>query len=155
MPAGKKDLTEFPKAWQGTWTSHVNGAEAAGEDEIMVILADRIKGDPRSDDLVLGKNCTLRKLGRRLVLSLPQEEGGLAVIDFQDAVVGPVTYDLVSLLRDCYVRWPREQVRHWVLAHRDALQARGMLGDVDAQRFLHLAKLFSLFFPPAVEKNEH
>jgi hypothetical protein len=76
MPAGKKDLTEFPKAWQGTWTSHANGAEAAGEDEIMVILVDRIKGDPKSEDLVLGQNCTLRKLGRRLVLSLPQEEGG-------------------------------------------------------------------------------
>ena len=75
MPAGKKDLTEFPSAWQGTWTSHVNGAQAAGEDEIMVILVDRIKGDPRSDDLVLGQNCTLRKLGRRLVLSLPQDEG--------------------------------------------------------------------------------
>ena len=75
MPAGKKDLTEFPSAWQGTWTSHVNGAEAAEEDEIMVILVDRIKGDPRSDDLVLGQNCTLRKLGRRLVLSLPQDEG--------------------------------------------------------------------------------
>lgn len=76
MPAGKKDLTEFPSVWQGTWTSHVNGAEAAGEDEIMVILEDRIKGDPRSEDLVLGQNCTLRKLGRRLVLSLRQEEGG-------------------------------------------------------------------------------
>ena len=30
----------------------------------------------------------------------------LALIDFQDAVVGPVTYDAVSLLRDCYIRWP-------------------------------------------------
>lgn len=30
----------------------------------------------------------------------------LAVIDFQDAVIGPVTYDVVSLLRDCYVKWP-------------------------------------------------
>jgi hypothetical protein len=75
MPAGKKDLSEFPKAWQGTWTSHVNGIEAAGEDEIMVVLPDRIKGDPRSEDLVLGVNCTLRSLGRRLVLNLPQQEG--------------------------------------------------------------------------------
>lgn len=30
----------------------------------------------------------------------------LAVIDFQDAVIGPLTYDCVSLLKDCYVRWP-------------------------------------------------
>ncbi|MEN9465510.1 MAG: hypothetical protein RL217_1691 [Pseudomonadota bacterium] len=34
----------------------------------------------------------------------------LGVIDFQDAVKGPATYDLVSLLRDCYVRWPKERV---------------------------------------------
>jgi len=34
----------------------------------------------------------------------------LGVIDFQDAVVGPATYDVVSLLRDCYVKWPNENV---------------------------------------------
>jgi len=34
----------------------------------------------------------------------------LAVIDFQDAVVGPITYDIVSLLRDCYIKWPNEKV---------------------------------------------
>ena len=38
----------------------------------------------------------------------------LGVIDFQDAVQGPLTYDLVSLLRDCYIEWPRAQVREWV-----------------------------------------
>jgi aminoglycoside/choline kinase family phosphotransferase len=31
----------------------------------------------------------------------------VAVIDFQDAVSGPITYDIVSLLRDCYIRWPQ------------------------------------------------
>jgi len=36
------------------------------------------------------------------------------ILDFQDAVTGPVTYDLVSLLRDCYISWPREQVEDWV-----------------------------------------
>lgn len=36
------------------------------------------------------------------------------VIDFQDAVIGPITYDLVSLLRDCYIRWPQEQVKKWM-----------------------------------------
>ena len=34
----------------------------------------------------------------------------LGVIDFQDAVMGAASYDLVSLLRDCYVRWPDELV---------------------------------------------
>lgn len=38
------------------------------------------------------------------------KQGTLAVIDFQDAVLGPITYDIVSLLRDCYVRWPAQLV---------------------------------------------
>jgi len=37
------------------------------------------------------------------------------ILDFQDAVEGPLTYDLVSLLKDCYVRWPAGQVRQWAL----------------------------------------
>lgn len=45
-------------------------------------------------------------------LMVAEENPG--ILDFQDAVSGPVTYDLVSLLRDCYIRWPDEQVRAWV-----------------------------------------
>lgn len=36
------------------------------------------------------------------------------IIDFQDAVYGPVTYDLLSLLRDCYIQWPQDKVQEWV-----------------------------------------
>jgi N-acetylmuramate 1-kinase len=44
------------------------------------------------------------------------------ILDFQDAVLGPVTYDLVSLLRDCYIEWPRPRVEQWALdyLHRAA-----------------------------------
>ncbi|KTD31385.1 MULTISPECIES: aminoglycoside phosphotransferase family protein [Legionella] len=38
----------------------------------------------------------------------------LGIIDFQDAMYGPFTYDLVSLLKDCYIQWPREQVMSWL-----------------------------------------
>ncbi|QDE30243.1 aminoglycoside phosphotransferase family protein [Shewanella polaris] len=41
----------------------------------------------------------------------------LAVIDFQDAVLGPITYDAVSLLRDCYVRWPDNIVNQLMIYH--------------------------------------
>ncbi len=43
------------------------------------------------------------------------------VIDFQDAVKGPVTYDLVSLLRDCYISWPDPLIYQWVNAFKEAL----------------------------------
>ena len=36
------------------------------------------------------------------------------VIDYQDAVIGPVTYDLVSLFKDCYIEWPGNKVEHWL-----------------------------------------
>ncbi len=38
----------------------------------------------------------------------------LGIIDFQDAVLGPITYDLVSLLRDCYIDWPQEKIDSWM-----------------------------------------
>jgi aminoglycoside/choline kinase family phosphotransferase len=46
------------------------------------------------------------------------EDKTLGVIDFQDAVYGPITYDLVSLLRDCYVRWPADSMRSRALAYK-------------------------------------
>jgi len=63
-------------------------------------------------------------------------QGELAVIDFQDAVIGPVTYDLVSLLRDCYIRWPEDNVQAWALDYRERLLASGVLAPGDAQRFM-------------------
>ena len=48
------------------------------------------------------------------------------IIDFQDAVRGPVTYDLVSLLRDCYIEWPDERVNAWVEEHRLRLVEAGL-----------------------------
>ena len=38
----------------------------------------------------------------------------LGIIDFQDAMQGPMTYDLVSLLKDCYIQWPSEYVIRWL-----------------------------------------
>ena len=67
---------------------------------------------------------------------MPQPDGTLAVIDFQDAVTGPLTYDLASLLRDCYIQWPAQRVNAWALAHRDELQAKGLLQQVSDEQFL-------------------
>ncbi|HEY5604836.1 MAG TPA: phosphotransferase [Gammaproteobacteria bacterium] len=58
------------------------------------------------------------------------------VLDFQDAVIGPVTYDLVSLLKDCYIAWPREQVKSWALRHKVNLEKAGIIRAIDDQRFL-------------------
>ncbi len=44
------------------------------------------------------------------------------ILDFQDAVEGPLTYDLVSLLRDCYICWPEERVTEWMAAFYEDLE---------------------------------
>jgi aminoglycoside/choline kinase family phosphotransferase len=56
------------------------------------------------------------------------------VLDFQDAVCGPVTYDLVSLLRDCYVAWPLERVHAWIASYRAQAQRSGVgVGTSEAE----------------------
>lgn len=49
------------------------------------------------------------------------------IIDFQDAVVGPVTYDLVSLLRDCYIAWPAHRVDGWMAQYWGKLKSVGLV----------------------------
>jgi len=72
------------------------------------------------------------------------EQGELAVIDFQDAVYGPLTYDLVSLLRDCYIHWPAQQVVDWALVYRGRLLERGLPAGPDPDRFLRWFDLMGL-----------
>ena len=52
--------------------------------------------------------------------------GGPGILDFQDAICGPVTYDLVSLFKDCYIRWPRGTVLDWVEDYRRRGIAAGL-----------------------------
>ncbi|MFP3977124.1 aminoglycoside phosphotransferase family protein [Marinobacter sp. KMM 10035] len=57
------------------------------------------------------------------------------VIDFQDAVSGPVTYDAVSLLKDCYIQWPEERICEWLESFRkQALEAGLHRADQDTFR---------------------
>jgi aminoglycoside/choline kinase family phosphotransferase len=58
------------------------------------------------------------------------------ILDFQDAVHGPVTYDLASLLRDCYIAWPADQVDGWVEQHRQRLAEQGLPAIEDSEQFL-------------------
>lgn len=65
------------------------------------------------------------------------------VIDFQDAVIGPVTYDLVSLLRDCYICWPEPRVQAWRHSYHQRLLAANIV-DVDMKIFAHWFDLMGL-----------
>jgi aminoglycoside/choline kinase family phosphotransferase len=54
------------------------------------------------------------------------EANEIGVIDFQDAVLGPITYDPVSLLKDCYIRWPRAQQLAWLDGYLLQLKSVGI-----------------------------
>jgi aminoglycoside/choline kinase family phosphotransferase len=70
-----------------------------------------------------------------MVLPPSIEKGsGPGVIDFQDALRGPIGYDLVSLLKDCYISWSRERVERWVKGYRRVLGGLGAnVGDSEYQ----------------------
>jgi N-acetylmuramate 1-kinase len=69
---------------------------------------------------------------RNLLITKERNPG---VIDFQDALRGPVGYDLVSLLKDCYISWPRARVEGWVREYRLMMHERASrsAGENDAQ----------------------
>jgi N-acetylmuramate 1-kinase len=68
---------------------------------------------------------------RNLMLCEPNP----GIIDFQDAVYGPVTYDLVSLLRDAYIAWPEEQVIDWCIRYWEQARRAGLPVAVDFADF--------------------
>jgi N-acetylmuramate 1-kinase len=70
----------------------------------------------------------------RNLMVLPEGKNGPGVIDFQDARRGPIGYDLVSLLKDCYISWSRERVERWVKGYRRVLGNLGAnVGDSEYQ----------------------
>ncbi|RZI41795.1 aminoglycoside phosphotransferase [Herbaspirillum sp. HC18] len=62
------------------------------------------------------------------------ELGNPGILDFQDAVYGPITYDLVSLLRDAYIQWDEEMVLDWAVRYWERARRAGLpvSHDIDA-----------------------
>ena len=92
----------------------------------------------------------------------PQAQPG--IVDFQDALIGPITYDLVSLLRDCYVVWPVSQVEEWALSYAHRAISNGVLDKVPDTQFLrwfdwmglqrHI-KVLGIFARLSIRDNKH
>jgi hypothetical protein len=78
----------------------------------------------------------------RNLLVTPENNPG--ILDFQDAVWGPVTYDLASLLKDCYIAWPPARVREWVREYRENLLEAGFKLNAGAADFLRGFDLIGL-----------
>ena len=82
-------------------------------------------------------------------------EGGLGVLDFQDAVYGPITYDIASLMRDAFLTWPEDfvidiTVRYWQKARQAGLPVGNDFGEfyravewMGLQRHLKILGIFA------------
>jgi aminoglycoside/choline kinase family phosphotransferase len=86
-------------------------------------MLDRLFETLAQSALVQPATFVHRDYHSRNLLVTPDNNPG--ILDFQDAVWGPVTYDLVSLLKDCYVAWPAPRVSAWALQYREQLLAKG------------------------------
>ena len=130
-----EELGRFPQWYVGALLGHdLDADEQAMLDSVFALLIDTALEQPR---VLVHRDFHSRNL-------MPQADGQLAVIDFQDAVLGPISYDLVSLLRDCYIRWPGDRVRDWALDYLRRLQSQGKLPGVDAACFLRWFDLMGL-----------
>lgn len=106
----------------------LTGEEQASLEHTFTRLADSALAQPQV--------CVHRDYHSRNLMVCERHNPG--VLDFQDAVLGPVTYDLVSLLRDCYISWPRARVEDWALGYRELAVQTGVLrADLaDERQFL-------------------
>jgi hypothetical protein len=68
---------------------------------------------------------------RNLMVSAPNP----GVLDFQDAVIGPITYDLVSLFRDAFISWPEERVLDWTIRYWEKARHAGLPVGTDFATF--------------------
>ncbi|MBT8141431.1 MAG: phosphotransferase [Gammaproteobacteria bacterium] len=69
--------------------------------------------------------------------NLMMNAGQLGVIDFQDAVIGPVSYDLVSLLKDCYIKLEPEFRKELLAYYWEKANQRGILKGQTIQQFTY------------------
>ena len=77
---------------------------------------------------------------RNLMLSTPNP----GVLDFQDAVIGPVTYDITSLFKDAFLSWPEPLVQRWLLGYWEQARAVGVPVQPDFADFQRASDLMGV-----------
>jgi aminoglycoside/choline kinase family phosphotransferase len=100
------------------------------EQEMLQALFHRLEGSALEQPRVL----IHRDYHSRNLISCP--DGTIGVIDFQGALWGPCSYDPVSLLRDCYLRWPEDAVNQWATGYGRLMMAAGVIPTVDEATWL-------------------
>jgi len=90
-------------------------AQAKTQEAVVTALLAKVLAQPRV--------YVHRDYHSRNLMVTPAEPG---VLDFQDAVYGPITYDLVSLLKDAYIEWPEEHILDWAIRYWEEARRAGL-----------------------------
>lgn len=122
----QRELDLFPEWFVHRHHGHaLTDAQRHALQRIFAVLLDNNLAQPR---VLVHRDWHSRNL-----MVTPERNPG--VLDFQDAVTGPITYDLVSLLRDAYIAWPEEQQLDWAIRYWERARNAGLPVAADAADF--------------------
>ncbi len=140
----RRELELFPTWFLGRHLGiTLDAAEAAALARVFDRLVEAFRAQPQ---VLVHRDFMPRNL-------MPLQDG-LAVLDFQDAVRGPISYDVVSCFKDAFLSWPRSRVEGWTQDYRAAARSQGLpvasadgfrrdLDLVGAQRHLKVLGIFA------------
>lgn len=130
----RRELQLFPEWYvQRHLSIELNEAQQAAWQRISQLLIDSALAQPR---VLVHRDY----MPRNLMLSEPNP----GVLDFQDAVYGPVTYDVTSLFKDAFISWPEQRVRGWLGSYWRQAQAAGIPVQVELDDFLRASDLMGV-----------
>jgi len=132
LPPYDEKLLRFEMSLFPDWllARHLGLALLGGESRMLGEAMDALVANALEQPQVF----VHRDYHSRNLMVCPGDNPG--ILDFQDAVCGPATYDLVSLLRDSYVAWSQERVLAWALEFRGLAAAAGLPTGRDEAQFL-------------------
>ena len=133
----RNELNLFPEWYL---TKHLNITLSSEQKEVLEQTFDSLIKNSLEQPQV----CVHRDYHSRNLMVNKDKPDYPGVIDFQDAVIGAVTYDLVSLLKDCYISWPREKVEEWVKYFQTEATSLEIISEVSFYEFLRWFDLMGL-----------
>ena len=121
----RREMQLFPDWYVGRHLKReLNASQASALEGIFAVLVKSALAQPR---VYVHRDY----MPRNLMLSRPNP----GVLDFQDAVLGPITYDMVSLLRDAFLSWPEEPVLDWTVRYWEQAKKSGLPVEADFAEF--------------------
>ncbi|HVE51238.1 MAG TPA: phosphotransferase [Casimicrobiaceae bacterium] len=81
---------------------------------------------------------------RNLMLVAREVGNNPGILDFQDAVIGPIQYDVISLFKDAFISWPEERVLDWTIRYWEKARRAGLPVDSDFHAFFRALEWMGL-----------